>query len=43
MHKWELGGYPNWFKAKVLAWYELHKLVILHTEDAKTPKRKGRR
>lgn len=34
MYKWETGGYPKWFKAKVLAWYRLHNLVKLHTEDA---------
>jgi len=32
--KWEQGLYPNQFKAKVVAWYNLHKLIELHANDA---------
>ncbi len=35
--RWMLGDpkpYPNFFKAQVLAWYELHQLVAAHTQEA---------
>jgi hypothetical protein len=34
LQKWDAGGYPISFKAKVIAWYNLHKLVELHASDA---------
>ena len=34
--KWESSDYPRWFKAKVVAWYNLHNLVDAHTQDAAT-------
>ena len=37
---WENGGFPNWFKAKVLAWYKLHSLVEAHTQAAVNAKSK---
>lgn len=43
MWQWETGEYPTWFKAKVMAWYELHNLVELHKRDAAMPKKRGRR
>jgi hypothetical protein len=33
--KWEDGGYPTWFKAKVIVWHERKMLAENHTEDAK--------
>lgn len=32
--RWETGGYPPAFKARVLAWHLLHRLVDLHGESA---------
>jgi hypothetical protein len=41
MWRWEqAGGYPNWFKAKVLAWYKNHNLVEAHTQAAVNAKMK---
>lgn len=39
--EWERGNdtFPVWFKAKVLAWFELHEQVGLHKQDAATPKK----
>lgn len=34
LFKWYTGGYPHNFRVKVLAWFNLHKLVLMHTEDA---------
>ena len=31
---WESGDYPPLFKARVVAWYQAHRLVQLHTEAA---------
>ena len=43
MWLWDTGAYTREFKAKVMAWHELHNLVGLHTHDAaiKKPRRKG--
>jgi hypothetical protein len=38
--QWENGLYPARFKAKVIAWYEAHRLVEVHVRDANAPKRK---
>lgn len=32
--KWETNAYPVEFKARVLAWYNLHNLVRSNVEDA---------
>lgn len=34
MWAWEQGLYPTWFKAKVVAWHNLHGLVKMHQEAA---------
>lgn len=35
MWRWEMpNGFPLRFKAKVLAWYRLHKQVQMHSEAA---------
>jgi hypothetical protein len=34
MWVWETGGYPRWFKNKVVAFYNMSKKVEAHTEDA---------
>ena len=34
MYKWEMGGYPPWFMARVLTWHKYHNLVQVHTQDA---------
>lgn len=41
--KWRNGDYPPWFRAEVVAWYELSSLVKRHTEVAaeKAAKAKG--
>lgn len=39
--KWESGGFSNYFKAKVVAWYGLHNLVELHKQDALSKSIKG--
>ena len=38
--EWESGKYPNWFMARVVAWYRLHKLVEAHSQDAAMSKKK---
>lgn len=40
--RWHCNEYPTAFKARVMAWYELHNLVQLHQHDAGLSKR-GRR
>jgi hypothetical protein len=40
--KWINDEYPNWFKAKVIAFSEDRKLVKLHTEDALATESKRR-
>lgn len=40
MLNWADGKYPHTFMAKVIAWYELHKAVIMNIEDASTPNTK---
>lgn len=32
--KWETGGYPPWFMAKVVAFYEGDSYIQQHTQDA---------
>jgi len=32
--KWRNDEYPPWFRAEVVAWYELDGLVKMHAEDA---------
>lgn len=32
--KWENNEYPNWFKARVVAWWNDHQLVESHRQDA---------
>jgi hypothetical protein len=34
LYKWEQNGYPLWFRAKIIAWSSLHKLIELHANDA---------
>ena len=34
LYKWEMGGYPGDFKAKVIAWYSRHIELELHRQDA---------
>jgi hypothetical protein len=34
MWRWHSGEYPHDFKARVMAWHELHQLVALHAQDA---------
>jgi len=34
LEKWDRGLYPVGFKAKVVAWYGLHSLIELHSNDA---------
>jgi len=40
---WETGVYPKWFRAKVIAWYNLHKAVIIHSESAAAEKAKSKK
>jgi len=32
--KWRNDEYPTWFKAEVIAWWELDGLVKMHAEEA---------
>lgn len=32
--KWRNDEYPPWFRAEVVAWYELSGLIRMHSEDA---------
>jgi hypothetical protein len=34
LYKWETGYYPNWFRAKIVAYRRCRKLIELHTYDA---------
>lgn len=37
LYKWEsegINGYPSWFKARVLVWYERHGQFEAHVSDA---------
>lgn len=34
MWKWVNGEYPKWFMEEALAWYQSHKLVEAHSQDA---------
>ena len=49
LHKWDTGGYPVWFMARVVAHYELDALVTAHIQRAANKKaeangrRKGKR
>lgn len=36
LFKWDTGGYTRMFKAKVLAWYNLHIAIANNLEDAKS-------
>jgi hypothetical protein len=38
---WEQDTYPNWFKAKILAWSKLHNLAEAHTQAAVNAKAKA--
>ena len=40
--KWEQNMYPGWFKAKIIAWYNLHNLVEVHREAAIAEKSKSK-
>ena len=40
--RWESGGYPVEFMAKVLAWHRLHNLVQSHTAEAAAARIKRR-
>lgn len=47
LYKWEaMGekGFPSWFKARVLVWYERHSQYEAHVSDAqiKAAKKKSR-
>ena len=35
---WENNKYPVPFKAKVIAWHKLHRLIEIHQEDAVSKK-----
>ena len=37
--KWDNGSYSRKFMAKVIAWYSLHNLVEVHSQDAANKKR----
>jgi len=41
MWQWDQNVYPPGFKARVVAWWRLHKLIQLHSQDAaiKRPKK----
>lgn len=43
MWRWEMGGYPKPFRARVMAWHRLHKLVTTHVEAAVSEKAKKRK
>ena len=44
MWRWHSNEYPREFKARVMAWHELHNLIGLHTADAGIkPHSQGRR
>jgi hypothetical protein len=32
--KWEMHQYDHLFRAKIVAWYNLHRLVQAHSDDA---------
>ena len=32
--RWMSDEYPKWFKIKVIAWFNMHKLVESHTQSA---------
>lgn len=32
--RWETGGYPATFQARIVAWYQLRQLVELNVQDA---------
>ena len=34
----DMGHYPKWFKAKLIAWFRFHELLKLHRELARQPK-----
>jgi hypothetical protein len=36
LHRWDSGGYPGAFMAKVMGWYARHRQLELHREDART-------
>lgn len=42
LYKWETGGYPKPFRARVIAWHNLHNLVEAHKNDAAAEKVKSR-
>lgn len=41
--RWENNQYPIEFKAKVIAWWELHNLVSIHNQDAAAAKTRHKR
>lgn len=41
--KYEEGGYPAWFAAKIVAWYRGHALVEANKDDAVARKMKAER
>lgn len=38
--RWEQGEYPKRFRARVMAWYNLHNLLDTHRRDASIPKKR---
>lgn len=34
LERWDASGFPREFRARVLAWYELHGLIEAHVQDA---------
>lgn len=32
--KWDNGGYPTWFMARVIIWHKYHEAIELHREAA---------
>jgi hypothetical protein len=41
LYKWESNKYPLWFKAKVVAWHNMHVMVELHSSDAVNKKQEA--
>ncbi len=42
LFKLEAGEYPKWFRARLIAWKNLHDLIQTHTEAARAPKVAGK-
>lgn len=40
MWTWVNGGYPDWFMAECMVWYQYHNLIRTHSEAAAIEKSK---